>query len=130
MAEIAQALYTRLSGYSGLTSLVSTRIYPNVLPQGVTYPAVSYHRVSTVRNSAMGSDIGVASPRFQLDAWGATYSDALSVKAQLKSAMERWTGTVDSVEVLDTYIMNEYDLYDSTVPIHRILIDVEINHRE
>jgi hypothetical protein len=78
----------------------------------------------------MASDIGVATARFQLDSWGSTYSSALGVKAQLKSAMERWTGTVSGVEILDTYIINELDLFDSTIPIYHIVVDVEINHRE
>ena len=46
MADVGKAIRTRLLSVSAVTDLVSTRIYPLTLPQGVTLPAVRYQRVS------------------------------------------------------------------------------------
>jgi hypothetical protein len=35
--------------FAALTSLVSGRVFPDVLPQGVAYPAIRYQRISTSR---------------------------------------------------------------------------------
>ena len=38
---IEELIFTRLSGFGGLTALVGTRIFPNRMPQDVIFPAVS-----------------------------------------------------------------------------------------
>ncbi len=40
-------LYAALSGASAVTALVSTRIYPDVVPQEQTVPAIAYARTDT-----------------------------------------------------------------------------------
>jgi hypothetical protein len=71
MASVDESLLSRLQGFAGLSAL-TTRIYPDKLPQGVTYPAVSMSRISTVESHAMGVDVGVKRARFQLSCWGST----------------------------------------------------------
>jgi hypothetical protein len=53
-------LYAALSDDAGVESLVSTRIYPDVSPQDVALPAVSFTRVgteyiNTIHGAAVGS---------------------------------------------------------------------------
>ena len=40
-------VYAALSGFSGLTTIVGTAIYPDVLPEKTPYPAVVFARVRT-----------------------------------------------------------------------------------
>lgn len=42
-----KALYNILSNTTGVTDLVSTRIYPDAIPQDATIPAVTYSRGGT-----------------------------------------------------------------------------------
>lgn len=126
---IEETLYSRLSGYAGLTALVSTRVYPNIKPQDAELPAVSYRRISSLRYSAMSIDTGVVKARFQIDAWAATYDGVSALRDQVRAAMQRWrteTGTV----VQDSFILNETDLYEDDTKQHHIAIDVEINYIE
>lgn len=40
-------VYDALSGAAAVTAIVSTRIYPDVLPQETAYPAVVFTRIGT-----------------------------------------------------------------------------------
>jgi hypothetical protein len=122
-------LFTRLTTYPGLNALVGTRVYPNKLPQDPTLPALSYRRVSAVRPSAMGSDIGLARARFQVDVWAATYASARAVAEQLRQALQRWRTTTGTI-VQDSFVLNETDLYEDTTEIHHVAMDFEINYEE
>lgn len=123
---LEQALYSYLSTYAGLTALVSTRIYPVTMPQGVTYPAVTYTRISAPRIHAMGRDTGLASPRVQVDCWGSSYSSVKGVAAQVRAALQDFSGLMGGaggVTVQRAFIEGDRDLYESDTQTHRTSMD-------
>lgn len=122
-------IFSRLSGYTTLAALISTRVYPSLLPQNATYPAVSYRRVSSERPPVMGDDTGIVRARFQFDAWAQSYSGMIAVKELVREALQRYHGTA-TVEILETFILMDMDLYEDDTRIHHGVIDVEINYRE
>ena len=125
-------IYDRLSGHAGLSALVINRIYPNHVPQNVTLPAVSYHRVSAVRPSAMGADSGVVRARFQVDVWASSFADASGarpVAEQVRLALQRWSTTSGTI-VQETFFLNERDLYEDRRDLHHAALDFEINYEE
>ncbi len=134
MAEVEQAIYDRLSNYAGLTALVSTRIYPMVLPQNPTYPAVRYQRISGTRLSAIDVDIGIAQPRFQVDCYAETYLGVKSLFTEVRGALQRWTGTHSGVVVLDSRMEGgDRDFYEDDPPgkpVYGVGSDWVIDHRE
>lgn len=127
---IEQAIYTRLGAFAGLTALVSTRIYPALLPQDPVYPAVTYTTISAERVSAMGADPGVARRRMQVSAWGATFTSASDVAEQVRAALQRHRGTADGTEILDIYVENTLDLYDDLAKVHQVVTDLDVVYRE
>ena len=135
---LESALWTRLSGYAGLIALVNKRIYPVVAPQAAQAPFVTYQRISTTRESAMGSDPGVAHVRMQVDCYGAAspvsdgYADAKAVAAQVRGALQRWSDSTTSPEILDTFVDNEQDIFDpaDAERYHRVTLEFMIHHRE
>ena len=57
--------YSLLSGNAGVTSKVSSRIYPDVLPENCTYPAIAFARVRTepvlsISNVSFGADVDLS----------------------------------------------------------------------
>lgn len=80
-------LYAALSGYAALTSLVGTRIYPDVLPEECAYPAVVFARQATDPvPSISGIDFG-AFVDFQVGAWAPTRAAADAAGAQVEAAL-------------------------------------------
>ncbi len=108
-----EAIYSRLSNYSALTALVSTRIYRLVMPQGTSYPCVTFSLVTDSPHHAMGSDAGVKNPRFQVDVWATTTASLDSVATQIKAAIQDYSGTVESVVIQRIYLEDETDIVDA-----------------
>ena len=124
---VETSLYSRLTTFAGLAALVSNRVYPLIMPQGATYPAVTYQRISTEpREVAMGADPGIARPRFQVTAWAETFAGAKAAGDQIRLALERWNTT----GIFDTYILAENDLYDEEAYKFGVAIDAQVVHTE
>ena len=135
MADIEDAIYTRLSGHAGLSALVGTRIYPGELPPdvnvGESFPdSVVYFPVDDETVSAMGVDTGLVRARFQFDGWSRTYDGAKAIRKQLKLALQRWRGTFASVVIQDTFILSRHYRRDPVAELHGAGHDAMINYEE
>ena len=130
MARLEAAIYSILSADLGLKALVSTRIYPLLLPQNATLPALTYARVSTERESAFVSDPGLSTARIQVDVWGDTVSSVQNVAEEVRGALHRYKGTIAAVVVEESHIENEVMMYEPETEIFHIVLDFSILHRE
>lgn len=76
--------------HAGLTALIGTRFYPEVIPEGATYPAVRYLRVDSpeVGQTHDSGPAGLARPRFQFDVYAETATLARDTAEQLRLAFE------------------------------------------
>ena len=72
--NIDESLYKYLSTYAGLTALISTKVYPLIIPQAVERPAIAYQRISDPPEHAMGTDAAIYHPRYQINCWANTYT--------------------------------------------------------
>lgn len=130
---IENAIFQRLSGFTALTALVSTRITPHLLTQETAYPAVTYFIVAAPRETAMGSDPGIVHARVQIDAWGTTYSSTRDVKEQVRAALQRFRGTLDTTIILDCFLEDDRDEPDELVNgviVRRRMTEWTIHYRE
>ena len=89
-----EAIYSRLSGYAGLSALVSDRIYPGEIPQGDDLPAVTMQLISTYQPKASGTNPTLSRPRWRMRSWGETMASAKGVAVQVKAALGDYTGTM------------------------------------
>jgi len=86
--SLETGLYSALTGDGTVSGLVSTRVYPEVMPQGVTYPAISYQRISTVRYNMLSGVDDFTQVRIQVDCWDSSYSGVKTLAAAVKSALD------------------------------------------
>lgn len=132
---IEEGLKTYLTGYAGLTSLISTRVHPMRIPQGATIPCLTYQRISTPRiktHDSSGSS-GTAYPRFQFDAWATTYAGAKAITDQVRAALNGYKGTIgttNTVTIQASLVDDEKPEFDSETGLFRILSDYLIWHQE
>jgi len=122
-------LYTRLSTHSGLIALISTRSYPYVLPQNITYPALTYNIISSTTEHAFGSDPGNEMRRVQVSIWDTTALSVENVGIQVKAALSRWSGAQANVTIEDSFLDNELDDYDPETKDFRTDLDFIIHYR-
>lgn len=133
MAVAEEALRARLVAVAGVTALVSSRVYPVKLPQSATLPAVTYQRISTVREGAMGADSDIVRVRVQVTSWADSYSGVKSLSEAVRAALQRYSGTSAAVDVRDCFLDSELDLYgedESEAGVHAVAQDFILIHRE
>ena len=136
--EFNKALYNYLTSYSGLSSLVSNRIYPDELPQEPTYPAIVYtltdeDEVETFQTP----ESNLISPTYEFECHASTRAGAEAVAKQLRLAFKNYSGvmggdggiTVEAVRKLGRDSDTAYD--SSGKVIARIsVMDFQICYQE
>jgi len=80
-------LYTVLAGYAPLTALVSTRIYPDAIPEDKPLPAVVYSVEAANTEVCLNSSVAAIATRFRIAGWGATRTSAKAVGDQVVAAL-------------------------------------------
>ena len=95
--RLEQGIYTAVSTAS--PSIVADRIYPGVLPQGVTYPAITYNRVSTSQGVYLDGIDTLTDVSIQFDIWGDSLSDCHDAATALRTLLNGYQGDLGGVSV-------------------------------
>jgi hypothetical protein len=139
MPTAEAALFSILTDGSpnAVAAIIGTRVYPDVLPQAPTLPALRYQRISTQRSQYrdLSGRAGYASPRFQIDAYALSRSSALALAQAVVDLLEGFTGTVaglrvDFVSTEDEAGDIELDAGPDGKDLYRQRIDIFLAHPE
>lgn len=133
---IETLLRARLVADNTVSGLVSTRIYPVILPQKPTLPAITFSKVSGVRMHNLSGTAGRAVARISFNCWATTYLGAQAVAAAVRASLDGFAGTLSDsgspAETIRTNILldNEIDFYEDETGVYRILQDYTLSHTE
>ena len=97
MAVLEEGLIAYLRAYGALTTLISTRTYGMMIPQGATLPCLVVQRISTARtltHQTSGATGDLTNPRFQFDAWAETHASTKAINDAVRAALNGKTGSV------------------------------------
>lgn len=83
---IVEALAELLMADPAVSALVGDRIFPRLLPDGATFPAIVITKVSGGGTYTNGGDTGLETARVQIDCYSA---DGASAVIELKTAVRR-----------------------------------------
>ena len=101
MADLGTAVRTYLYANAGVFALTSTRIYPDVLPQGYSVAsggALTYTIISTVHDHMLNGLAGIARSRIEFAAFAGTRAAANALAEAVRaSGLVGTTGTVGGV---------------------------------
>ncbi len=104
---------------STVTALISTRIFANVLPQKVTYPAVSIQVIDIVRPATLRAVGSLATARIQLDAYVAPTSGVSSrsmadeIGAALRRRLDGFSGSFSDDSVSPAADVNAWITFET-----------------
>ena len=108
---IEQAIYSILTNDATVSGLVSSRVYPNKVPQGVSLPAVTYQQISGRREHTMAESIGMVESRFQINCWDDSYSGTRTLSNAVRNVLDSITsGTYSSTFIYTAFLDNEGDM--------------------
>lgn len=115
---------------SNISALVGTRIYGGKLPQDVTYPAISYARISGERVHKLTGAGDRAVPRIQYDCWAESYTGAKALADLLRQRLNGASGTIGSTVVGMSRLDGEREFYDDGGVVHRVSLDFFVSYQE
>jgi hypothetical protein len=129
-----EAFTVYLLAQTALTALISTRFFPDVLPQGTALPAVTYQCISDVKYHTLTGQLEMESPNYQFTVFAATRTSARAVANQIKTILSDFAGTMGDVTI--QYIMLQNELpntetaSDGTIKTHTVDLEYTIYYNK
>ena len=120
--DVADAVYSILSNASGVTSLVSTKIYPTIAAQEAVAPFIVFNSaISVDPTDTKTRPSSLDRFRIQVDCYGRTRKQAVNVHLAVRTALDGYTigATVASVKLDGIKFETENDAFDEEVDIFR-----------
>jgi hypothetical protein len=103
---IEQLLYALLSSTASITAITGPRIYPLLLPQDPTLPAIDYSFIGG-SSSPTFTTKGYKRYRVEINCWGNTYSDAVTLRSTVTAALDGYSDGNMSI-----LLISPRDLFD------------------
>lgn len=129
MSTVEELAFTRCTTHAGLSALISTRCYPDRVPEDPTYPLVRFTRISTAtfglrQIAPVNSNTPSARVRVQFDAYGETGDDARGVAEQLFDAWDGYQSSGGGSDVGYAFQDNRMATRDDALNAYRQIVDV------
>jgi len=116
MADLGSAVRGYLAANAGVSALVGSRIFPDVLPQGYTIRnggALTYTIIDTVHDHLINGLSGIARSRVEFAAFASTRAGAnLIAEAVRASGLQGYTGAMGGVLIESVMIASGIQTLD------------------
>jgi hypothetical protein len=104
-----KAIYSILTNDSDVSALIGTRVYPQVAAQGAAFPFVVYVLQDNTPSDTKSGVSTLDEIRYDIVAVAETYSQLTDLTEKIRTALDRYTGTVEGV-VVDSIQFTELDV--------------------
>jgi hypothetical protein len=94
MLNFEESLYSYLSNYSGIKSIVNTKIYPLIAPENIEAPFIIYTPYSQVFSHTLGSDSGYNDKYIQIDIYHTSFINLKMLAKQVRKALINFKGVM------------------------------------
>jgi len=103
-----------------------SRIYPLVLPQKATFPAVTYQKIAGTFEHSMGGDSGFAYPDYQFVCYAKTYTEVKETAKILRLLLQNLSAVIGEINIQAVLIENEIDDYEYETELYSVLLEFRI----
>lgn len=112
MKDISILLLNRLLEFDKLTSHVSDRIYPLILPEDIILPAITFQKVGVERFLAMDRPSGLTKSLFLINIWGKSYIQVREIQESLRLCLEGYRNMSSDIMINCISFQFESDDFD------------------
>lgn len=131
IADVRLGLRAYLLDDANIAAIVGTRVYPVILPQGVTTSSIVYKRISNIGDWHMQGPSGIGRPRIQIDCWSQDADVAANLGLLVKQRLDGYRGTMlwgeDSPEegiiIQGIFFDQDRDLYENELKMFAVSSD-------
>lgn len=115
----------------GVADLIGDRIYPNVLPQGATYPAASMRMVSPGIDYLLTGESGWHQARVQLNVVATSSTQALQVASEIRARVSGHRGATGATAFDGIFVEGMSHTFDTEKSGERrpgVVIELRVHH--
>lgn len=109
-------LYTALTGDTTVAGVVGTRIYPLVMPQDPTFPAITYERISGEKVNGLDGYLHMENAHIMVMIWATAYDTAKELAEDVHDCMNK-------VVAFRSILVNDPDGYDVNTGLYFVSQD-------
>lgn len=111
---------------SGISAIVGSRIYPVILEEGATFPALVYQRISGPRVQSLDGASGLAVLRIAISCYTTLFATARDLAAKIRVLLNGYRGTLSEGTVVGgTLLLDERDVFFEPVRLYRTDLDFQ-----
>lgn len=136
MKDISQAVFEYLKTRDEIVGRVGDRIYPIVLPQDASLPAIVYSPVLANYDSALQGDTGYVRQTMQFVCHDRTYKQSRELSRMVKRAFQDYHGDMCGLWIEAVFIKTDYEYngntalkYDTEEYMSSIEFDIQFNEK-
>lgn len=128
---LEQGINALLQSATSITSIVGTGgIYPVLVPEGSSYPCLSYQVVTGASDFSLDGTFETEKT-IQFDAWGKAYADTKSIQNALHQLLDGFSGALaDGTLVNGAFRGLELDDFESDARVYRALTEYTFHYQE
>lgn len=121
-----KAVHEILENNGSVTAIVGNRIFPNVAEQGVEMPLIVYSLIFNEPQDTKDSHNDCDKYSIQITCHGRNWDNLGILKKSVKTALERYKGTVTGAIVHNCYFISEDTIYNKEDEVYMIVFRFEI----
>jgi hypothetical protein len=107
---IEAGIYSRLSGSTAVTALVGTRVYPQVVPQGASYPNIRFAILSDETVHGLGGPTTLRQATIEIECFSQnSYSGAISIADAVVKQMNTNSTTFGTINIENSHVTGAGD---------------------
>lgn len=106
-----------------LTAIISDRLYPDVLPQSPTLPALVYQVLPATLDYSHDGDSHLDRVRVQFSCWATSPTSAANLRETLRLALSGFSGQMGTAKVPAVFIEDQGGGQDEATGLFRKIVD-------
>lgn len=116
-------------GLEALSTSAGSRIYPAVLPQGVTLPAITYQTVDDVEGVTHDGATNLVEARYQLKFWADTVLASNALRKEVQAALNGYSGVFGARTIqMSRVVLGLKEQNEPETGLWWSLIDLQMMH--
>jgi len=130
---IEEAVVYHCKNDAAVAAIIGSRVYPNVIPQDASLPAIAYQIISRPGAMAHDGPPGYAWPRIQFTAQADDYDQVVDLINKIRQAFDGFSGLmggVGGVTIEGAFVQDVRDDYQFATERETRRLDVIIHHLE
>ena len=128
--SLEEAMFQFLRDHPDLEGIIGTRVFPLRMPHDTKLPAITFSRISAVREMTHNGNSHLARPRLQFNCWSEDYLEAKELAHKLMNILHGFSGEVDGITIRSVTVDLEFDIFDDATNLYQTLLDATFWHKE